>query len=532
MAVVLFGLSSCISWDEPETKNYGAGPSIEVNVTADIPSDSAFTVNIVPAEGTTYYAFVIDQNDVDETAELDAYTLLKGNYGGSVVNTAENATITLSITDAEPNTTYQIYAVASNDKGIVGTIGHASITTTDGLAPVAQGLSRDAANKAVTVTLSEAVTRGDGAVTARLYKEWDILNPEDLVDDDIEVTISGNKVTFAAPDAHAGAYLCFSYEEGAFVDATGNKCPALTSGLNTTTGRFTNLYVQVPKEAFEVSDDNVTAPADGFLFGNIDDFTGELTFDFDIYRNDNAVEDGDLSVLFVGEKRTAEFKLTADDWSVEGKKLIFDLPTTPEAGDKIIVNMVEGAIADVYGNPNAEFMSSLTWTFFAPTADMIPGSYEIIYVSYYGSGSAASLGNISIELDSEVENGIIVKDFFLEGSVLKGTYDLSTGKIYIPDWQALGVYNNQYGVMFATADGTAAASFTINANGSMVADGLWGLYALDTAFENELGWLDIAKSSMFRPASTEARKAFVTVVKKAKSVRAGKSARSLNKRVK
>ena len=44
--MVLVGLTSCTSFDDPTTENYGAGPSVDVTITAGTPSDSAFTVVI------------------------------------------------------------------------------------------------------------------------------------------------------------------------------------------------------------------------------------------------------------------------------------------------------------------------------------------------------------------------------------------------------------------------------------------------------------------------------------------------------
>lgn len=534
LALVVMGLASCTSWDDAITENYGDGPTISVDVQAVAPTDSAFTFTLTPAAGTTYYAFVIDAND--EAEELDNYTLLKGGYGNTVLNTSNNATFTATVKTAAPNTTYQIYAVASNDKGVAGKVVVASIKTTDTYKPSPANFKADAANKSVAVTFKEAVARGEGKVTAKYYKEWDIANPVDIAEEEISVAIAKNVVTVTTPTAPAGAYVTVSYEAGAFVDATGNPCNALISELNMTTGKFTNINFHVPTEAFAVTDDNITSPKDGELVADWKTFEGVFTFDENIYRNDTKVKEGDVSVTYTGSKKNAVYKLSADEWNVDGNKLIFTLPEAANAGDIITVSLVEGAITDVLGNPNAAFTSKTSWKYFAMTADMAVGTFDINYVSYWSEdGAAESLGKITITANEGKENGLFISGLFIEGSKIEGSYDLNAGKIYIPAGQVLGEYKNSkgivYNIVFATADGTAAAAFTVNPDGSMTADGMWGLYAYDEAFENEVGWFEVAKTSVLVPASGDEPAASRAVKKStSKKVSLRKSARSLKKR--
>ena len=102
--MVLVGLASCTSFDDPTTENYGVGPSIDVTITPGAQTDSAFTVTITPQAGALYYAYIIDQND--EAEHLDSATLYKGGYGNTVVKVADQPTTTITIDNATPNTTY------------------------------------------------------------------------------------------------------------------------------------------------------------------------------------------------------------------------------------------------------------------------------------------------------------------------------------------------------------------------------------------------------------------------------------------
>jgi hypothetical protein len=73
----------------------------------------------------------------------------------------------------KPNTTYQVYAVAGSEKGIVGEITIASIKTTDEGSPEMDETKVDAATKTATITFDQAVKLGEGKVTAKYYKEFD-----------------------------------------------------------------------------------------------------------------------------------------------------------------------------------------------------------------------------------------------------------------------------------------------------------------------------------------------------------------------
>ena len=530
LATVLLGLASCTSFDDPTTENYGAGPSVDVTITAGTPSDSAFTVVITPAAGSLYYTYAISEGS---PANVDSATLYKGGYGNTVIKVADKATTTITIDDAAPNTSYYVYAVAGSDKGIIGNMTVKSITTTDALSPSPKSIAKDADNAAVQLTFSEAIQRGEGAVTAQYYKEWDILNPVDVPAEDLTVQVSGKAVIFAADNIPAGAYLCFSYAEGAFKDAKGNLCRALNSGLDLNKGQFAGAWVHVTNVPFEIEDEYVTAPADGALIAKVEDFKGTITFPFDVYRNEKTVEAGDLSVTYTNANRTAIYKLSADDWSVTDNVINFVLPASPVGGDFITVSLVEGAVADVLGNPNAAYTSTAKWQFFAPTVDMILGTFEIRYISYWSEdGSASSMGKITIEQNGEKENSVLIKGLFLENSVIEGTYDLSNAKLYIPDDQVLGEYTEDgavYTTYFYTADGADAASFTINADGTLSGDGMWGLYVVNVADADDKGWLDVAKVSLLNPVKAAAARKAAKAAKK--SMKLHKAARTLKKQV-
>ena len=536
-ATVLMALTSCISFDDPTTENYGAGPSVDVSISAGIVTDSAFQVTVTPAEGALYYAFAVSEGDAPEA--LDSMALYKGSYGNTVVKASDYPSYFFAIDDADPNSTYWVYAVAGNAKGIVGNMTVKSITTTDGEAPYPMGIAKDADSGAVQLTFSEAVQLGAGAVTAKYYQEWDILNPVDVAAENIAVKVSGSKVLFEAAGVPAGAYLCYSYEAGAFKDMKGIACGALNSGLNMDAGKFTGAYVHVTNKPFAIDDSFVTAPEDGALINNADLFEGIISFPFDIFRNDDEVKAGDLVIAFANGNKTTAYNLDPSLWSVEDNLLKFYLPEQPEVGDQIFVSVKEGVVYDVCGNPNLAYTSVANWKYFPLTVDYFVGKFGLDYISYYDdSQSVVNLGVVTIEEDPESGDGaLVLKDFYMEGSVLAGAYDLSAGQLLINDGQVLGFAEEDgtvYGLAFVNAEGDGPVSFTLNPNGTMTANGMWGIYAYDQNFEEAVGWWDVAAASQLVPFDGGARKAAARkAVKKTKNVKFVKKniSRDLNKRV-
>ena len=319
----------------------------------------------------------------------------------------------------------------------------------------------------------------------------------------------------------------------------GIACGALNSGLNMDAGKFTGAYVHVTNKPFAIDDSFVTAPEDGALINNADLFEGIISFPFDIFRNDDEVKVGDLVIAFANGNKTTAYNLDPSLWSVEDNLLKFYLPEQPEVGDQIFVSVKEGVVYDVCGNPNLAYTSVANWKYFPLTVDYFVGKFGLDYISYYDdSQSVTNLGVVTIEEDAESGDGALaIKDFYMEGSVLSGAYDLSAGLLLLNDGQVLGFAEEDgtvYGLAFVNAEGDGPVTFTLNPNGTMTADGMWGIYAYDQNFEEAVGWWDVAAASQLSPLDGAARKAAARkAVKKTKNVKFVKKniSRDLNKRV-
>ncbi|MBR3496238.1 MAG: hypothetical protein IKH86_11185 [Prevotella sp.] len=537
LAMVVMVLASCTKFDDPVTENYGNGPDIQVAVTPGVPADSVFTITLTPAAGTSYYSFAVGEGE--EAESLDAQTLLKGGYGNPVLNASEHPSFTMTISDADPNTSYVVYAVACSDKGICGNIAVAQIKTGDAGVPGPVDFEGDADNKTMYILFSEDVKRGSGDFKVQYYIEKDIMNPVTLPADSVQMDVSGKVVTVVSNALPAGAYVTYSWSEGAFVDGAGNNCRAFTSGLDMTKGTFTGINMRVTTVPFEITDENVTSPEAGSLFDKWEEFKGELTFDFDVYRYDRLVKDGDVSVVYVGEGRTAIYKLTAEQWSVSGNKLTFTLPASPAAGEQVFVTLVEGAITDKFGNPNVEYTSEVSWLFFAPTKEMILGDFDFTFTSAYDEEPVEyDGGKVTITDLEDGKNGVMISNLFDggEGFEVAGTYDLSSAKVTIPGFQAVGEDEYQgiplYLVLYNVDGETSYVSFTINANGTLTSDNI-GLLAVAVETEDILGWWEKCATATLTPAEEAAAKAFKAkkagIRKALKNIKLPKNLRSLKK---
>lgn len=514
VAVVLTG---CTTWDDPTTENYGAGPSIEVSVAAAAPTDSAFVISIVPGEGTTYYAYILDAND--EAEEVDAATLLKGGYGNPVVNTSKYPTLTIPVDGMAPNTTYQVYAVASNDKGIVGKVANASIKTTDSGKPTFVSFAASTDEAAATATFNQAIARGAGKVSGVYYKEFDWENPVALTEEDITVTVSGNKATFATPDVPAGAYVLVSWEEGTFVDPVGNKCAAFASTYNEATDRFSGVAFHVANVNWDIADAYVT-PGSGPI-GDWEGFTGTITMPFDIFSIAELIKTGDLTVTYANENRTVSYKLSANQWKAAKQSISFVLPVEPTVGDVISVAVKGGILYDVYGNVNNAYSSEkVVWKYagFIPTVAMITGTFNMTYQSYFDKDEPVDYTGTTVTIEedpenTEIPNALVIKNLYLEGSEVTGYYDLSKNELYVATYEILGIETDEdgsYGLISINWTNTQAdwITFTINKDGSLTSKE-FGVYAYNAEFSAAVGWWEAATITTLTKAApvTAAHKA-------------------------
>lgn len=234
-AICLMG-AGCTEFEDYEPVDMGEGPS--VTVALEKTAIDAFNLTVTPGEGTVYYAYIV----TNEAMSLDAETLLETDYEGAVLlKASETPSVAKSFTNQEIGTTYYVYAVASNDKGLCGAIASATLELADAEAPylvsVPDGYLYKATNngRSVTLTFNETVIRGEGAITYDVTKGDLTSYASGAIE---SVVINGESVIISLPETvafdenEAKSYVFLDFAAGAFVDAAGNQSAALAGGVD------------------------------------------------------------------------------------------------------------------------------------------------------------------------------------------------------------------------------------------------------------------------------------------------------------
>lgn len=519
LAVVL-GMASCTTWDDEHTQSYGDGPSVAIDLTTT--TDSTFTFTVNPAQGTNYYTYAVVAGS--EAQDISATTVYKNqvpNAIASAITKYENsASVTVNMRNAKgaplcsPNTSYVVYAVAASDKGVVGKVTTIVVKTTDGKVPVAIDVPEDVEGEEIAVTFSESVQLQPGKVTAKYYREWD---PEfkaiDVPSEDIIITVANNKAVFKVQNVPAGAYVFFSWPEGAFVDSFGNGCPAMNSDFNWSTGALQGVALHLTNKSWAIKASNLS-PEAGTLISDYTTFEGTMEFDMPVFRNDEEVEAGDISVVYTTKKKSLTIALDPTDWSVSGNKVTFHLPEAAEPGAIITIKVKADVLFDICGNGNEAFETTskdVWWKYFAATKDMVLGNFAFSYVSYFDDEPAwYEGGNLTIKEDPERENGIIVSNFYLDDSELTGYTDIPAGKMYLDNMQIIGTFTNSkgttYGLALINPFSDGPMEFGINADGTLTSSDV-GICAYDETFTNKIGWWDVFAPAVFTKQTTAKAKA-------------------------
>ena len=542
LAVVL-GLASCNSWDDEQTQNYGDGPAITIDLTTT--ADSSFTFTVNPAQGTNYYTYTVVEGT--EAEEVDASQLLKnaiGGIAGGIKKYSENASITETMRNAKtnaplcsPNTSYVIYAVAASDKGVIGKVASQVVTTTDGETPVVEAVKPS--DSGVQVLFSESVQFNSELISAKYYLEWDeSFTAKPIPAEDLTILAMDNIVNFKVNNVPAGAYVFISWSEGAFIDSKGNKCPAMNSDFNMSTGAIEGVNMHLANVAWDINPENI-GPDAGSLISDYKTWQGTITFAENVYRNDAIVKSGDIFVTYTNSKKSTTIALDPTDWEVKDNVVTFRLPEAASAGDVITVGIKENVLFDVCGNGNNAFVSSTDdawWKYFAATKDMVIGNFGFNYVSDYDEEQQWNDGGIvTIEEDPEAENGIIIKNLYLEGSEIPGEYDLNSGKVYVYAYCELGIVagkESNYGLITYSISGKDAIEFTINPDGTLTSTD-FGVVACDENYESALGWWDKCSIAKFTPANAAgaAKRTRAISAKSVKKANVKMSAKALRRHI-
>ena len=452
-----------------------AAGSVEIAV-SDV-TDNSFKVTVTPSGNVAYYSYLVDAAATAE--ELNAETLFKVGYKsvaqGTVKYSAEEPSYTFEV-KADPNTTYQIYAVAGSEMGFVSAVVNKSVLTTDTVAPGYESFETDA--NQVVFTFSEAVTRKaeNGAIKVPYYAYYtsefqttaaaagEVTVPED------SILVAGNQALISVPDLPTGCYWTISIPEGAFVDAVGQKLPA-----------YASAFVMVEGE-------KGPAPSPKGFYGEVDYV--ELPMLGELELESFAEWDAGFAVPLVNKYPLANFSTKkfvtvtyevvkessvetvvhtlapSADYNVTSLGFIVNLPEEPAVGANVTISVPAGALYDIYGNDCEAWEHTMKYSY-GYTLEDILGTYVFQEQSVFDGQIYPSELVIAKSDDEEAGNVMftVYDDIECNISPIYAQFDVDAGTLTVPSLQIFGEYTNSKGTEYLAAFVSAAIDYTAGSVG-------------------------------------------------------------------
>lgn len=448
-----------------------AAGSVEIAV-SDV-TDNSFKVTVTPSGNVAYYSYLVDAAATAE--ELNAETLFKVGYKsvaqGTVKYSAEEPSYTFEV-KADPNTTYQIYAVAGSEMGFVSAVVNKSVLTTDTVSPAYKAVESE--GHQVLFTFSETVKRNveGGAIKVPYYAYYsaefettaapagEITVPED------SITVAGNQALIAVPGLPTGALYTISIPAGAFVDAVGQKLPAYAS-------------------AFVMAEDSKgnLAPAPKGFYGEVDYV--ELPMLGELELESFAEWDAGFAVPLVNKYPLANFSTKkfvtvtyevvkessvetvvhtlapSADYNVTSLGFVVNLPEEPAVGANVTISVPAGALYDIYGNDCEAWEHTMKYSY-GYTLEDILGTYVFQEQSVYDGEIYPSELVIAKSDDEEAGNVMftVYDDIECNISPIYAQFDVDAGTLTVPSLQIFGEYTNSKGTEYLAAFVSAAVDYT------------------------------------------------------------------------
>ena len=431
--------------------------------------DSSFTVTIVPAAGTGFYAYLI----TDDSVAVDGAALLAQDYSGlytGLVDMAEKDTLVIEA-NAEggivSGTTYYVFAVgASKSQGIASEVVCETVLTSNVNTPSPLTFSAASDGSYVEVTLNDVVKRGEGKVYYNAYYPY---TGATYFTDRVEVPadsvlVSGKTVRVNTPDLPNGLIVTITWDEGAFVNSDGNNVVAFANSIyggldyfDQTQSYGVGILYRIPPVAWEFNypsialkdkdgKDSLVTTANDTI--GIDCVNGGMLLvpDSTLFQYTQAdyftvtYENQDGSQLNYYTSGANSFALNAD-----GDVVFFvDPARMPEKGTWMSISIPEGCFVDQYGNYNAEFTSNSNFIYsFGYTMNDLYGTYSTVLLSYYNG--AIQSNPISIRAiaddDEDVPEGcnVVIENLLEDGTKLYAAFGKEDGLLHIPAGQELYV---------------------------------------------------------------------------------------------
>lgn len=485
--------------DEPIAPQEGAVPTIA----AKLVGDTKFEVTVTPAQGTAFYGYLISDKKVDVTGT----GLVSVSYEGVVAGNAdarEDATSAVQIVlDGEnvtvnsgkpaelaaavqPATKYYIYAAGNSEQGLASAVVMDSVWTTDATVPDMSKAKVAATDSTVVITMNTVVKRGTGKVT---YSAYDAA--KNAVAQDIEVTdkdkllaVDGKTVTFSTPDSitiggkkvptPGGVIIALNWEAKAFTNASPTNTKdieALKSVVGSETldpltlfereGKYgEGVVYRVPVKPWSFAYPSVENTVKGkkglrsTANDTIDVTAGPVRF---VSRTKIDRTNSDLACLITaiseegGSTLKSTYPLSLGTLVEEDTAVVLSIKELPRRGVLSTITIPEGAYYDVYGNPNAEFVSNknFVWSY-GLELKAIEGTYNVsadtedneynqeAYSVLFPNATTVTITPLPKEENyGGLPCNIVIKGLMYPGSELKAVFYEEIAQVRIPAGQVI-----------------------------------------------------------------------------------------------
>lgn len=504
--------------ETPLTPDTAAGVQVSIS---DV-TDNSFKVTVTPSGATSYYSYLVDESAAAET--LDPETLYKVGYESvaqGTVDYAKNPSYTFEVA-AEPNTTYQVYAVAASPMGFAGEVAVKSVTTSDGVNPTLEDSEYD--DTVLALVFSEDVTLGQGTATVRYFARQKTGINEDVEEGTYTVPAEniecdGNVVMMSFEGGvPAGAYYTLDYPAGMFVDSANNPVAELKSGFSAASGALApyGVYGRANFTTWEFDayeETVITDPTAPFVL------TSSAA---QICKYGAAA----AYVAFSKGAKTTTIDLTPGSDYVcgltsqdpESDVAMFVLPEYPDFGSVITITIPEDTFWDIYGNSNAECEVEVLLSF-GYTLDDVVGTYDGQGYSYFND-AAVPLGFTIAKSDDPEQGNVMITGSYMglpcsDGNIY-ADFDGDAGVLRIYDGQVFFVHPTAGAVLFAI-NGADYVDVKMPESGVLTSPSKWFGAYIDGA-----GWFDIY-TDIYVVRQSEAAGAAVTAAPELKARTVGKA---------
>ncbi len=510
---VVIVATSCTNFGEDTQLSLPDASLVEI---LDISSaDSSITFRVAPKGESGFYSWmVVAANEASTAIQPErVLNLTAGGLANGIANYDLRKDTVVTVKKLLPYTVYQIYAVTASKDGIVSTVKNASIRTKDdGSVPKLKTFAIK--DSVVTITFQEPLQRGTGKVYVSYFAKntvsghkplkiaagYEEFNPQDVVVDEEQLSVSGTNLVIKLPKAPAGVYASVTFDEGAVLDMEGNKVKAYVSKADT-------LRSGVPSRGITVQVANKTWK----LRGEFADIKPDTVAAFTVWNKLSIVTLPDTGIVVrtkttkiptvTFNQPTKSTIINVSTWAINAKDNVvqFSLPEEPARGATVDITVPKGAVEDVYGNQNEDLTvkGNYLYSYGYTLADVI-GTYDVALVSNW-DGPLPVVKDIVIAKHATSDT-LLLKNLFMKGTQVKGVLNPVLGTISVPlqtiaknvDFGASGTQD-----VVIRHSGVTPIVFNVPAAGKITSPAqIWGYYV------GSLGWYDAFTASTWTRSST------------------------------